>query len=94
MISCNEELVLKVYRTDDAKSLVQRLGEIVTNKLSSDTTVYCTQFIGCTCPIVKEQNERSWDATNPQNKQKRDRNEKGGSLMLEPVKKTLFGEVL
>ena len=35
LISCNEELVLKIYRTDDAKSLVQRLCKIVTNKLSS-----------------------------------------------------------
>ena len=41
LISCNEEL--KIYRTDDAKSLVQRLCEIVTNNLSSDITVYCIQ---------------------------------------------------
>ena len=40
-----------IYRTDDAKSLVQRLCEIVTNKLSSDTTVCCIQFIACTCPM-------------------------------------------
>ena len=32
LISCNEELVLKIYRTDDAKSLVQRLCHIVVNK--------------------------------------------------------------
>ena len=51
LISCKEELVLKIYRTDDAKSLVQRLCEIVTNKLSSDTTVYCIQFIAYTCQI-------------------------------------------
>ena len=42
---------LNIYRTDDAKSLVPRLCEIVTNKLSSDTTVYCIQFIACTCQI-------------------------------------------
>ena len=51
LISCNEELVLRIYRTDDAKSLVQTVCEIVTNKLSSDTTVYCIKFIACTCQI-------------------------------------------
>lgn len=40
LISCNEEQVLKIYRTDNAKSLVQTVCEIVANKLSSDTTVY------------------------------------------------------
>ena len=38
LISCNEELVLKIYRTDDSKSLVQTICKILTNKLSSDTT--------------------------------------------------------
>ena len=53
LICCNEELVLKIYRTDrdDAKSLVQGVCEIVTNKLTSDRTVYCIQFIACTCQI-------------------------------------------
>ena len=58
LISCNEELVLKIYRTDDAKSLVQRLCEIVVNKLSCDTTVYCIQFIACTCQISEGANRK------------------------------------
>ena len=54
LISRYEELVLKIDRTDDAKSLVQRLCEIITNKLRSDTTVYCIQFIACTCQISED----------------------------------------
>ena len=75
--SCNEELVLKIYRTDDAKSLLQRLCEIVTNKLSSDTTVYCIQFIACTCQIsegIKQKILRCYKYSK-QNK-KRNSNEK------------------
>ena len=59
-ISCNEELVLKICRTDDAKSLVQRLCEIVTNKLSSDTAFYCIQFIACTWQISEGANRKIW----------------------------------
>ena len=33
------------------RNLLYKESEIVTNKLSSDTTVYCIQFIACTCPI-------------------------------------------
>ena len=53
LISCNRELVLKIilYRTDDAKSLVQRHCEIVTNKLSSDTTVYCIHMLYAGSPV-------------------------------------------
>ena len=58
LISCNEELVLKIYRTDDAKSLVQRLCETVLNKLSCDTTVYCIQFIAFTCQINEGANPK------------------------------------
>ena len=77
LISCNEELVLKICRTDDAKSLVQRLCEIVVNKLSCDTTVYCIQFITCTCQISEGANRKILRCykSSKQNK-KRNSNEK------------------
>ena len=78
MISCKEELVRKIYRTDGAKSLVQRLCEIVTSKLGSDTV----KFIACTCHKSSKQNKKEIAM------------KKGKSYAeLEPVKK-LFGEVL
>ena len=58
LISCNEELVLKIYRTDDAKSLVSRLCEIVVNKLSCGTRVYCIRFIASTCQISEGANRK------------------------------------
>ena len=77
LISCNEELVLKIYRTDDAKSLVQRLCEIVTNKLSSDTTVYCIQFIACTCQISEGMKQKILRCYKyPKQNKKRNSNEK------------------
>ena len=77
LISCNEELVLKIYRTDDAKSLVQRLCEIVTNKLSSDTTVYCIQFIACTCQISEGMKQKILRCCKyPKQNKKRNSNEK------------------
>jgi len=77
LISCNEELVLKIYRTDDAKSLVQRLCEIVVNKLSCDTTVYCIQFVACTCQISEGANWKILRCyKSSKQKQKRNSNEK------------------
>ena len=82
--------VLKIYRTDDAKSLVQRLSEIVTNKLSCDTTVYCIQFIACTCQIsegAKQKILRCYKSSSQ--KRKEIATEKRKSYAeFEPLKKT------
>ena len=89
MISCNEELVLKIYRTDDAKSLVQSLCEIVTNKLRSDTTVYCIQFIACTCQIsegAKRKILRCYKSSK-QNKKEIAMKKRKSYAEVEPVKK-------
>ena len=68
-ISCNEELVLKICRTDDAKSLVQRLCEIV-------TAFYCIQFIACTCQISEGANRKIWRCYKSSKQKKRNSNEK------------------
>ena len=94
-ISCNEDLVLKIHRTDDANSLVQRLCEIVTNKLSSDTTVCCIQFKACTCQIsegAKRKILRCYKSSK-QNKKEIAMKKRKSYAELEPVKKTLFREV-
>ena len=83
-----------IYRTDDAKSLVQRLCEIVTNKLSSDTTVYCIQFIACTCQIsegAKRKILRCYKSSK-QNKKEIAVKKRKSYAEVEPVKKktTLF----
>ena len=76
LISCNEELVLKIYGTDDANSLVQRLFEIVTNKLCSDTTVYCIQFIACTCQISEGVKQKILSCYKSSKQNKRNSNDK------------------
>ena len=101
LISCNEELVLNIYRTDDAKSLVQRLCEIVVNKLSCDTTVYCillSEFIACRCQISEGANRKILRCykSSKQNKKEIAVKKRKSYAELKPVKKkkTLFGEVL
>ena len=75
LISCNEELVLKIYRTDDSKSLVQTICKILTNKLSSDR-VYCTRFIACTCQKSEGTKQNSGMLQVLKTKQKTNSNEK------------------
>ena len=92
LISCNEELVLPlIYRTDDAKSLVQRLCDIVVNKLSCDTTVYCIQFIACTCQISEGVNQKILRCykSSKLNKKEIAMKKRKSYAELEPVKKKL-----
>ena len=100
LISCNEELVLKIYRTDDSKSLVQTICEIVRNRLSSDTTVYCIQFIAWRASIACQISEGAKHKilgsykSSKQNKRQIAMKKRKSFPELEPVKKKLCGEVL
>ena len=92
LISCNEEPVLNIYRTDDAKSVVQRLCEIVVNKLSCDTTVYCillSEFIACTCQISERANRKILRCykSSKQNKNEIAVKKRKSYAELKPVKK-------
>ena len=75
--SYNEEQVLKIYSTDDAKSLFQTVCEIITNKLNSDTIVKCIQFIACTC-WISEGEKRKILRCHKSSKQKKNKKNSNG----------------
>ena len=71
------------------RNLLYRLCEIVTNRLSSDTTVYCIQLIACTCQIsegAKQKILRCYKSSK-QNKKEIAMKKRKSYAEVEPVKK-------